>query len=178
MKISATIVDELAAAGHPQPRIGWNAEGVITFPDDMPQPERNAIQAVFTAHDPLPGLKTSMKDRLNEIAEQQRAKLLTRGSAKALEYQQKYTEAVAILADPNPLSVNYPFAAKRAARFSMTLTAVANEWKTKGDLWITKGAEIIDLVDGAAVAIAALTDPITLEADAQTIIDAIVWPTP
>ena len=166
-------------------RAGINTQGVIggigddgrvTYLKSVPQARKTQIEQIIATFDPLPELKASMKEHLNEIAEQKRAKLLTLGSAKAMEYQQKYTEAVAILADPSPLPANYPFAAKRAARFSVTLTDVANEWKTKGDLWIAKGAEIIDLVDGAAVAINALTDPATFRADALAIIRAIVWP--
>lgn len=51
--IGPTFVDELKAAGISLDGIAWGADGAIAFREDVLQPTRDAVLAVYAAHDPL-----------------------------------------------------------------------------------------------------------------------------
>lgn len=124
-------------------------------------PEGAAIvavpQQVLTADWPnlnLAPLRVSMAAQVDAQAEAVRANILTPGSAQAMTYMRKESEARAWLADP---AVATPFLAAEAPARGMTIEALATEVVALADAWVTVGAAIEGARMGAKATIAAAT---------------------
>jgi len=126
---------------------------------------------------PLIDTQTLLKNRVDSEAENTRLKFITGGAGQALIYERKRAEAESWLAATSPVASDYPLIKARAERLNATTpdyAAVATEWKTKNDVWITSAVLIENIREGSKEAI----DAATTAADAMTAASNLTWPQP
>lgn len=115
---------------------------------------------------------------IDAAAEKARCDHITSGDGQAMVYREKRLEAEAYQAEVDaggtPIDANYPLMAARAARLTVTLQAVADEWNAKAAAWIARAAQIEDVREAAKEAVAAAT---TVDA-VQAVIAALDYTPP
>lgn len=134
-------------------------------------------QTMTASRLPEPSLAQARADALHTVelaAERARLAFVTPGAGMALTYEAKRREAEAILIDPSPQAVDYPLAAERAARQSVTLAEVATEWQARADAWLAAAVAIESERETAKAAIAAAADTDAVRA----ILAGLSWPEP
>jgi hypothetical protein len=139
------------------------------------------IDGAVVEYEPAPAppvdVKAQLKTLVDAAAEAARLRFITPGTGQALVYEAKRTEAARWHAAGEPAEPDaalYPWAAARAATFSMTVAAVLAEWLAQANAWGAVGRAIETLREGANAAIAAAET----EEAARAIATAILWPAP
>lgn len=115
--------------------------------------------------------KAILKKQIDDEAEATRLRYITGGAGQAMTYQQKATEAVSCLADPNPSPENYPLLAAEIGITAETLVGVAQIVFAAHQGWRQVGGMIEGLRLGGKQAVEA-ADSI----EAAQIAAQIVWP--
>lgn len=107
----------------------------------------------------LPTAKTSEKDSVDGLAENQRQTFITNGSGQSMTYQQKATEADAYITAGSPVDLTpYPFVQAEVNATGNTATVAANDILAAQSAWIVKGAAIEELRIKAKIDIDAAVD--------------------
>lgn len=115
---------------------------------------------VITAHwnDPdLDYVKTVLSKIVDEQAEAIRLQFITAGAGQAMTYEAKRTESRrwVIAGEPRqPVAEDYPLAAARAARRSVSIVSVLSEWRDRAAEWVMLAAFVENAREGGKEAIA------------------------
>nr|WP_278436406.1 hypothetical protein [Brucella anthropi] len=139
--------------------VGWQYDGKKFHPGIV---EVSDIEAI----------KVRLKNAIDIAAENERLKYITPGDGQAMTYRQKVDEARAYKAASNPKPADYPVLSSEVGITAETLSEVADIVLAAFVQWQQIGAMIESIRLGAKRDIDAASD----EAQARTIIDAIVWP--
>lgn len=167
---------DLSSVGQPA---GIKADGTPVSPP-LTDEQRQALADEWSAEASRRWLATvgEARSRLAADAEAARQRFVTPGPGKALTYEAKRREAEAILAvvaaAGTPQASDYPLAADRAERLSVTLQAVAEEWAARAAGWLAAAVAIEAAYETALSAIDAADTP----ADVAAALAAVTWPLP
>ncbi len=189
----AFVRDQLFDDGQYVPPAGVNAKGnywrrVVdtppSFDDDIETRaatgwtigETTATRTYSVAAKNLAALKASYAARVKADAEAERARYITAGSGKALEYREKVSELAAWAADPaDPKDpAGYPLFAAEATGLGITLAAARARVATAYGQWKAIGAAILAVEMAAGKAIEDAADG----AGVKAAYAAIAWPDP
>lgn len=105
--------------------------------------ENTQIKHTEVVYDlPLADIKAKYITYVDSLSEKERLKYITDGAGQAMAYQQKYTEAVAFLADVSPTEEKYPHIYAESGITGDTPTNTAQVMVAMHGMWQTISANI------------------------------------
>jgi hypothetical protein len=127
-----------------------------------------AVQAIIDAYDPLPTVKTELKQMIKDASAKKRLQYITQAAGKDAEYKTKEAEAA-------QHEIDETVGVFMQARMDLTgesATTVRAEWSKKAVRWKAIGAKISAIEDKAGMDIDACVDWSLCESIAKLAIDS------